>query len=139
LPAHLEVERGNFRSAGGLKDNMAKQLKILLIEDDTDTRELLAEILGESFKMLTAPDAEQGLKVFLKDRPDLVVSDETLPGKSGIALARQIKEQSPKTPFVLVSGHAEIAGSEICEKVLGKPVDLDKLRAAIESLCGKLF
>src|SRR6476620_8391593 len=59
---------------------MGERIKVLLVEDDGDSRELLAEILEVDFDVITAPDGPAGLRAFEDDHPDVVITDESLPG-----------------------------------------------------------
>jgi DNA-binding NtrC family response regulator len=108
-----------------------ERIKVLVVEDDGDSRELLAELLQPEFDVRTAPDGLRGLEVFKAEHPDVVVTDETLPGMRGTALAEQVKAEAPQARVILVSGHAHLAGTEFCDVVLKKPLDPDQLAAAV--------
>jgi DNA-binding NtrC family response regulator len=110
------------------------RIKVLLIEDDGDSRELLAEILEVDFEVRTAGDGLAGLAAFEEDPPDVIVTDESLPGLCGTALAQRVKEMHPGARVILVSGYAQVEGAEHCDVVLRKPIDVDRLSAAVESL-----
>lgn len=110
------------------------RIKVLLIEDDGDSRELLAEILEEDFEVRTAGDGLAGLAAFEADHPDVVVTDESLPGMCGTMLAQRVKQIHPEARVILVSGYAQVEGSEHCDVVLRKPIDVERLSAAVESL-----
>jgi CheY-like chemotaxis protein len=107
------------------------KLKVLLVEDDSDNRELLAEVLQDEFEVITAPDGPSGLTTFLEQRPDVVVTDEALPGLRGTELARRIKAQVPHARVILVSGYAHPPGTEYCDVVLRKPLDIGDLTKAV--------
>lgn len=110
------------------------RIKVLLIEDDGDSRELLAEILEEEFDVRTAGDGLTGLAAFEAEQPDVVVTDESLPGMCGTALAQHVKQKHPEARIILVSGFAQVEGAEHCDVVLRKPIDVERLSAAVESL-----
>jgi CheY-like chemotaxis protein len=107
------------------------KIKVLLVEDDSDNRELLAEVLQDEFEVLTAPDGPSGLQTFLEHRPDVVVTDEALPGIRGTELARRIKAEAPDARVILVSGYAHPPGTEYCDLVLRKPLDIADLTKAV--------
>jgi CheY-like chemotaxis protein len=117
----------------GFFDEMDRR-KVLLVEDDPDSRELLAELLEPEFEVETAADGTTGLERFRADHPDVVVTDESLPGMRGTALAREVKALEPNARVVLVSGYALVPGSESCDRVLKKPIEPDTLAAAIHEL-----
>lgn len=110
-----------------------ERIRVLLVEDDGDSRELLAEILESDFDVTTAPDGLAGLAAFEADAPDVLVTDESLPGLCGTALAQRVKALRPEARVVLVSGYAEVEGAEYCDVVLRKPVDIARLSAALEA------
>jgi DNA-binding NtrC family response regulator len=63
---------------------------------------------------------------------DLVLSDILMAGMNGIALAREMREQAPRVPVLLMSGYSDALQSAEAEfAVLRKPFDLDVLEAAI--------
>lgn len=105
----------------------ARRLKVLLVEDDPDSRELLAEVLAMEHDVVTAADGQEGLVTFVRERPDVIVTDETLPGLRGTELARRARGLRPEVKILLVSGHASIPGAEACDRVLRKPLDIDDL------------
>src|SRR6185503_7570636 len=68
------ARRGRFGTARGLLRRMGTgtdRIRVLLIEDDGDSRELLAEILEEAFEVRTAKDGLAGLAAFEADHPDV--------------------------------------------------------------------
>ncbi|WP_457754910.1 response regulator, partial [Thermovibrio ammonificans] len=67
--------------------------RILLVEDDPTQRELLVELLQEEgFNVSSAPSAERALRLFQKERFDVVVTDVRLEGMSGLELLERLKE-----------------------------------------------
>jgi CheY-like chemotaxis protein len=110
-----------------------ERIKVLLVEDDGDSRELLAELLELDFDVITAPDGPSGLRAFEDDHPDVVITDESLPGMCGTELAHEVKTRSPKAGVILVSGYNDVT-SDDCDMVLRKPIDVERLSAAVGSL-----
>jgi DNA-binding NtrC family response regulator len=77
----------------------------LVIDDDTDVRELLVELLSERVQIVvSAASAEEGLKLLKDNHIDFVISDLNLPSMSGLELSKEIKKQSPGLPIVMVTG-----------------------------------
>ncbi|QSQ24377.1 response regulator [Pyxidicoccus parkwayensis] len=111
-----------------------ERIKVLLVEDDGDSRELLAELLEADFEVRTAADGVAGLKAFEAERPDVVVTDESLPGMLGTELAQRVKALAPRARVILVSGYTQVQGAEHCDVVLRKPIDVDRLCAAVGRL-----
>ena len=116
-----------------MDERIGERIKVLLVEDDGDSRELLAELLELDFDVITAADGVAGLRAFVDDHPDVVVTDESLPGMCGTALAQEVKSRQPKAGVVLVSGYSDV-DSGCCDVVLRKPVDVERLSALVGSL-----
>ena len=112
---------------------MGERIKVLLVEDDGDSRELLAELLEPDFDVITAADGVAGLQAFEEDHPDVVITDESLPGMCGTALAQEVKTRHPKAGVVLVSGFTDVEAG-CCDVVLRKPIDVERLSAVVGSL-----
>ena len=107
---------------------MSDLKRVLVIEDDEDILEVLKNIfLEEGFDVDTAVDGLDGFSKFQACKPDIIFSDIMMPGMDGSALAKKIKEISPKTPIVLVSGRfpdlldRHYDGELQCDQVLYKP------------------
>lgn len=111
-----------------------RRLRVLLVEDDPDNRELLAEVLSTEHEVISAADGQEGLSTFVRDWPQVIVTDETLPGLRGTELARRAKAMRPEVKVLLVSGHATVPGAEACDRVLRKPLDIDDLLRTLEEL-----
>ncbi|MDH4608924.1 two-component system response regulator RssB [Pseudomonas sp. BN102] len=79
--------------------------KLLIIDDDEVVRASLAAYLEDSgFSVRQASNGLQGLQVFERDRPDLVICDLRMPQVDGLELIRRISELESETPVIVVSG-----------------------------------
>ena len=77
--------------------------KVLVVDDEPEIVLLLEQILNaEGFTVFTAKDGQEGLDVYLKERPPLVVSDAMLPKLHGFELCARIKEESDFTAKVMI-------------------------------------
>ncbi len=87
---------------------MAKT-KILITDDEKPTREVMARVLSSSYECLTAPDAEQALKI-IEEMPDLalLLTDYKMPGEDGISLIRRAKAVNPSLATILITAFGEI-------------------------------
>ncbi|HBP19782.1 MAG TPA: hypothetical protein DEA08_18575 [Planctomycetes bacterium] len=95
--------------AGLARAGEASQRTILVVDDEEDLNELLAQILlREGYSVLTAFSAEEALEVY-RDAPriDLLFSDVRLPGMQGPELAKQLYALQPDLALVLISGFAD--------------------------------
>src|SRR5512136_1023419 len=112
-------------------------LRILLVEDDDDNRELMQELLRlEGHEVVEAASAERALDLAGQRSFDAVVADVGLPGMDGLALARELRRRAPRLAVVAVSGWGDCAeleearGREV-DAVVVKPADPVKLLAAL--------
>ena len=81
--------------------------RVLCIEDDQDTREMLKTKLRLSdFEAVFAPDMEAALRLMERERFSLYVLDGGLRNASGPSLCEQIRASDARTPIVIFSGHA---------------------------------
>ena len=74
---------------------MKTTLKVLLVEDDDNLSFILQERLtSEGYEIRIAKDAAEGYSIYLRFRPDLVISDLQLPGENGVELVSRIRKVS---------------------------------------------
>jgi DNA-binding NtrC family response regulator len=118
---------------------VAKPLRILLVEDQEDLRETslqLLELLGANAQ--GAVDAESAEAMLAREHFDVLITDITLPGRSGIELARRMAERQPALKVVFCSGYG--APAELPAGLrswnLPKPYDLPQLERLLEELAG---
>ncbi len=116
-------------------------LKVLLVEDDDDNRELMAEVLEASgFEVLSSPSGQDGLKTLSERSVDVVVTDVGMPGMGGLEMARAAKAIAPQVPVVVVTGWvdrediASARGRREVDAVLVKPVDPDALAQVVQDV-----
>lgn len=86
------------------------ELKIIIVDDHTVLRKGLKQIIREEFtnaQISEASTAEDALKIVRQEKFDLVISDISLPGRSGIDLIKQVREEFPFLPFLILSMHPE--------------------------------
>jgi signal transduction histidine kinase/DNA-binding response OmpR family regulator len=113
----------------------ATPMHVLLVEDDAPSREAMAELLASfGLQCTTAASAEEALELSREERYDILLSDLSLPGLSGDALARSLRQAQPDLRIVLMSGygeHAEIGTAIPGACLLSKPIDIAALRRAL--------
>lgn len=114
-----------------------RPLRVLLVEDEPEVCDIEAEYLrGDGHFVETAADGCQGLKRFQTGRFDVVVADRAMPEMNGDQMTEAIKQISPDTPVVLVTGFADmpmdgVAGKRPPDLVMRKPITQTALRQAI--------
>lgn len=80
---------------------------VLIVDDEPYILSTLAEILRHEFDVLTADCAEAAEKVLARQTIDLVLTDQRMPGKTGVQLLEWVREHSPQTVRLLMTGFAE--------------------------------
>jgi len=115
--------------------------KILIVEDNVDTRELLAKLLElESFSVVTAEDGLMGLQMADDEHPDLVVTDITMPNLNGLDMIRLLRKKCgfSELPIVSITAYGRTAAAQAIEagadRALTKPVEFDLLIDDINEL-----
>jgi PAS domain S-box-containing protein len=83
--------------------------KILLIDDEADILRVLSMTLkADGYQVVTADNGEDGLALFNRESPDIVLTDIKMPGMDGIEVLKQIKEISDEVEVIIVTGHGDI-------------------------------
>jgi DNA-binding response OmpR family regulator len=125
----------------------ARARRILIVEDDRDTASLLCEELVErGFEVQTAYDGHDGLAAIMRNPPDLVLSDVSLPGMSGFELLERITALEPRfdgMPFIFLTAfgdhRTELKGWQLgADDYLTKPVDYDVLAARLAARLNRI-
>ena len=84
--------------------------KVLVVDDERIIADTLAAILGKSgFAAVAAYQGLDALEIALSIRPDLLLTDVSMPGMNGIELAISVTQQVPNCRVLLFSGHASTA------------------------------
>jgi len=118
------------------------QGKILIVDDNEDFASILEAMLDfEGYQVRTARDARDGYLAFALFRPDLVITDIQMPGKSGLELIKDIRTQNPEVRTIYMSGDPGRFRTEIEEemkrhraRLLQKPFSAVDLRDLLAGL-----
>lgn len=112
--------------------------KLLLVEDDSDVRGVIAEYLeAHDFEVVQAQSCTSGEEIFRSVPIDVAILDYMLPGGTGLELMRRLKEVDSLVPTVILTGHGTIdlavqAIQEGAEHFVTKPVDLSALTVVLK-------
>ena len=114
--------------------------KILLVEDNELNRDMLSRRLEKrGHHILIATDGEQGVALALKELPELVLMDMSLPVLDGWAATKQIKSTAATKgiPIIALTAHAMASDEQQareagCDDFDTKPIDLDRLLGKIQ-------
>ena len=103
--------------------------RILIIEDDSDVRDMLSDLLtGEGHEVDVAQDGLQGLAIFQRRPADLVITDIVMPEQEGLSTIRQLSKEAPDVPIIAISGGGRVDSMEYLEmaSVMGADLTLAK-------------
>ena len=114
-------------------------MKLLIVDDEPAILETVgAKLRREGYTTFTAESAEEALRIFRRVKPDLLVLDIMLPGRSGFDLCRTLRKESA-VPILFVSARAEeadrVKGLELgADDYLVKPFSLAELAARVKAI-----
>jgi UDP-3-O-[3-hydroxymyristoyl] N-acetylglucosamine deacetylase len=107
--------------------------KILIIDDEKDILNTLSSILeDEGFTVSKAMDGKEGLAIFERENPDIVLLDVWMPELDGIQVLKRIKKKNKDAIVIVISGHGTISTAVEAVKVgaydfLEKPLSIEKV------------
>ena len=118
--------------------------KILVCDNEAPLRELVRATLGEElYEILEARDGNEAVRLAKTERPDLVLLDLMMPGKSGLAVLQELRADATfaETPVIMVtarSGGSErtAAAQAGASSFLAKPFSPIQLLETVEQLVG---
>jgi DNA-binding response OmpR family regulator len=129
-------------------ESMARARKrILCVEDDRETAALIAdELSGRGYDVTVAHDGREGFAAILRDAPDLVLSDISMPTMSGLELLERLTVLAPRfrqMPFVFLTALSgrdnELKGRQLgSDDYVTKPIDFDVLEAIIAARLARI-
>ncbi len=118
---------------------MNKDMKVLIVDDESRNLRILEKILGKQCQLAKAVDGEQALQQVDAFSPDLILLDGMMPGKTGLEVCKQLKtdEHHRHIRIIFVTGKAsnveEKEGLEAgADGYVVKPFEQEELLAAIE-------
>lgn len=114
------------------------ELNLLYVEDEPSVRELLSKRLSRVVKNLyVAENGEQGYEKYLEHKPDMILTDISMPKMNGIDMSKKIREIDKSTPIIVLSAHSD--SSFLLNAIeygitsyLLKPIDRTKLFDVLE-------
>ena len=124
-------------------DVYLKPLHILVVDDDPIVREIIGEFLErDGYTYEFSNNGREGLTKFKSNKFDLVITDKAMPDISGDQLASILREISPQTPIIMLTGFGSIMSSagempDAIDCLLSKPLKLQDFRNAIRDVMEK--
>ncbi len=126
---------------------LLKGVRLLLVEDDEDSREMLETMFRQyDMKIAVAASAAEALQTIRQFQPHVLISDVGLPGEDGYELIRKIRllppEQCGAIPAVALTGYASLQDRALAlaagyQEHLSKPVDIEKLIELVKNLIAR--
>ena len=129
---------------------MEKQIKILTIDDDPNLQKVLKKVLeSKSYQVIQALDGEEGLRTVIDEKPDLIILDVIMPGKTGFDVCHELKTDEKyhffsKIPVLMLTVYPddrELAHLSMregmtmeAEDYMHKPIDPEELLKRVEAL-----
>ena len=112
---------------------------LFIIEDDNQVLSMMKnyfEYLG--YKILTASNGMEGLKMVASKSYDLVITDIVMPFVSGVGILTVIKEKMPNIPVIAITAYGKnperLAAEKQADVVLRKPFEMEKLKDHVAQL-----
>ena len=118
---------------------MDKEYTILYIDDEESNLRVFKNTFRRDFNIYIAASAQEGLEILNKSKIDVIITDQRMPGKTGLELLKEIHEMFPLIPphRLMVSGYAAPCDINTAYKDYGlfrfisKPWEADELRQII--------
>jgi len=123
------------------EDRKEPHRKILIVEDNQDSRELVVKILkNKGYQTVEAVDGEEALEKVITDRPSLILLDISIPKIDGYEVARRLKSQEDfrDIPIVALTAHAMKGDREKFiasgfEGYISKPINIHELPEQVKA------
>ena len=132
--------RGESSDPHGIRGQVENEpaRRILLVDDDEDMRNLLAEVLGDDgYEVIQAANGAEALVLLHRETFTVMLLDKRMPGLSGMDLLPGLRVICPETPVIVITAFGDAnTVAEGTEKgafgVLFKPFRMDDLRAMLD-------
>ncbi|HEX8491266.1 MAG TPA: HD domain-containing phosphohydrolase [Pyrinomonadaceae bacterium] len=114
-----------------------ERARLLIVDDESEIRNVLCELLAEDYDCASASSAEEALELLRADYFHLIISDITMSGMSGLEMIPHVSDISPETVVVMISGMQTIESAIEALRVgafdyIMKPFDLRQVEAAVK-------
>ncbi|WP_320034486.1 response regulator [Halarcobacter sp.] len=125
--------------------NILKYLTVLYVEDDDEVRQNLTDTISNMVKKVySASNVEDALDIYDEIKPDIIFTDIDMPGRNGLELVREIREEDSTTPIVVLTAYKTEkflmeAVSLHLESYIIKPISYQDLKEALFNCSEKLL
>lgn len=120
-----------------MEQKKRNKISVLFIDDEPHNRNSFKASFRRNFRITLAASGEEGLELFQEIRPEVVISDQRMPGLEGVDVLKQIKRMDPHPCRILLTGYSRIDSVQeaiqkgIIDTYMQKPWDSQKLIEAI--------
>jgi len=88
---------------------MAQEATLLFVDDELGVLKALRRVFfEEGYRLLTAGSGAEALEIMAKETVDLIISDQRMPGMTGVELLREMKQRWPETIRIMLTGHGDV-------------------------------
>ena len=133
--------KNNIISKAGDTDSAPRPpCRILLVDDDRGIRQLYADVLARcGYRVDTAQDGASGWRALNAGRYDLLITDNTMPGVTGLDLIKKLRSEDMALPVILASGTVPTEELNRCpwlqlDAVLPKPFSIEELLETVRAV-----
>ncbi|WP_417608268.1 response regulator [Owenweeksia hongkongensis] len=118
---------------------MADKIKVLYVDDEVHNLQSFKATFRRTFDVFIAESGAEGLKVFQENEIDIILTDQRMPGMTGIELLVEVRKINPEPMRILLTGYSDInAVIDAINKgqvyrYLNKPWQEEELKLTIES------
>jgi len=142
LPQRTHLARDQQGAEPSRAQRLERSLSVLIVDDEPLVRQVVTDYLqGDGHRVESSSNGNDALEKFKKGHFDLVVTDRAMPEMNGDLFAEKIKEISPSTPVIMLTGFGELMKAKgekpaAVDTILSKPATLNAFREAIAKTFG---
>lgn len=138
IPQHCLSNNSSCQEEANARTlSLLPKATILCVDDEPDVLSVLEWFLScEGFLVTTAASAAEGLACVRERLPDFIITDQTMPGMSGLEFCRhlRLRNETRNVPIILYTAVSLPTVSWLYDRTLLKPTDLDVLVVAVRTL-----
>jgi len=117
-----------------------KKHRLLIVDDESDLRELLSEVLiSEGYEIVTASDGAEAIGILEREKFDAALLDILMPNENGFTVLKHISEHHPSTKSIMLTGHSDLhtaveAKNNGAAEFISKPYKLETVLSALRKV-----
>lgn len=113
------------------------KIKILIVDDDEITLNIILNVLSTDFEVASAKDGLLGFNTYKSFKPDIIISDINMPVLNGIEMTKKIRETDKNSKIILLTAYSDVeyllsATELMLTKYLIKPINVDALLESVD-------